>query len=187
MPVPNYSTFCRRRKTLAVAAPRRRARHTHVVVDSTGVTVYGEGEWKVRPQGWSKRRTWRKLHIGVDEATGEILAAVVSTNNKGDAQVLPELLDPIGGSIAQVAADGSDDRRSAYEAIAERDARAVIPPRRGARIWRHGHSREARLARDEKMRRIGQVGRKRWKQESGYHRRSLAETAVFRLKTIFGG
>jgi hypothetical protein len=64
--------------------------------------------------------------------------------------------------------------------------RVTIPPRHGARIWQHGNSSEEPLARDENIRRIRQVGRQRWKEESGYHRRSLAETTMFRLKTIFG-
>lgn len=188
LPVPDYSTLCRRRPGLAVALPVERVRQArHVVVDSTGVKVYGEGEWKVRQHGWSKRRTWRKLHLGVDEATGEILAAVASTNSVSDGEVLVDLLDQIDGSIEQVSADGSYDRRDCYQAIEQRQARAVIPPRHDARIWQHGNCQAEPLPRDENLRRIRQVGRRAWKQESGYHRRSLAETTVFRLKTIFGG
>lgn len=73
-----------------------------MVIDSTGCKVYGEGEWKVRQHGWSKRRTWRKLHLGVDEATGEILAAVVSSNNLSDGEALPLLLDQVDGEIEQL-------------------------------------------------------------------------------------
>jgi IS5 family transposase len=185
--VPDYSTLCRRRRRLGVCLPKRKTdQPLHLVVDATGVKVYGEGEWKVRQHGYTKRRTWRKLHIGVNEASREIVAAVVATNNFTDGQVLPDLLEQIDEKIEQVSGDGSYDKRNCYEAIRERKARAAIPPQKGARIWRHGNSKAERLARDENLRRIRQVGRRQWKQESGYHRRSLAETTMMRLKTIFG-
>lgn len=156
------------------------------MVDSTGVKIYGEGEWKVRQHGWTRRRTWRKLHVGVDEATGEIRAAVVTTNNYGDGQVLPELLAQVESELWQITGDGGYDDRQCYDAISERGARAVIPPQKGARIWRHGNRKAERQARDENVRSIRRHGRAKWKRESQYHRRSLAETTMFRLKMIFG-
>lgn len=186
--VPDHSTLSRRLGSLNVAMPVKPTDHArHVVVDSTGVKVYGEGEWKTRQHGWSKRRTWRKLHLGVDEATGEILVAVTSTNDVSDGQVLPDLLDGIEDEIEQVSADGAYDKRNCYDTIARRQAKAAIPPRKGAKIWRHGNSKSDRHNRDQNLRRIRKVGRKRWKCESGYHRRSIAETTMFRFKVIFGG
>lgn len=186
--VPAHTTLCRRRKVLAVSLPRRRKDEPlHVVVDSTGVKVYGEGEWKVRQHGYSKRRTWRKLHIGADAETQEIVAGVVTTNNFTDGQVLPDLLEQIAGEISQVTGDGGYDKRNCYEAIGERGARAVIPPQHNAKIWQHGNTHQERLLRDENLRAIRQQGRRQWKREAGYHRRSLAETAMVRLKLIFGG
>jgi hypothetical protein len=185
--VPDHSTLSRRLSQLAVklpVLPKSGARH--VVVDSTGVKVYGEGEWKTRQHGISKRRTWRKLHLGVDEATGEILAAVVSTNDITDADVLGDILDGVNGEIEQVSADGAYDQRKCYDAVRKRKARTAIPPRKGARIWQHGNTKAERHNRDENLRRIRKVGRKAWKRESNYHRRSLAETTMFRFKTIFG-
>lgn len=185
--VPDYSLLCRRRKTINVTLPRRKNNEPlHMVVDSTGIKIFGEGEWKVRQHGYTKRRTWRKLHIGSDEATGEIAAAVVTTNNFADSQVLEDLLEQVEDEIGQVSGDGSYDKRNCYEAIRERKAKAAIPPRRDAKIWQHGNKRSERLIRDENVRRIRKVGRKQWKKESGYHRRSLAETQIFRIKTIFG-
>ena len=185
--VPCYTTLCRRRRTLEVKLPRRqKSESLHVVVDSTGVKVYGEGEWKVRQHGWSRRRTWRKLHLGVDEATHEFVAAVVSTNSFKDSQLLPDLLAQVEGELSQVSADGAYDSRHCYDAIHERGARAAIPPQKRARIWQHGNTRAERHIRDENLRAIRRKGRATWKRESGYHRRSLAETAVFRVKTIFG-
>lgn len=187
LPVPCYTTLCRRRRALRVALPRRRESDPlHLVVDSTGVKVYGEGEWKVRRFGWSKRRTWRKLHVGVDEATGEVAAAAVSTNACGDGQALPALLGQFEGALRQVTGDGGYDDRQCYDAIREKGARAVIPPQKGARIWRHGNSKAERHDRDENLRSIRRHGRAKWKRESDYHRRSLAEVTVFRLKMIFG-
>jgi len=185
--VPSYTTLCRRRRLLEVSLPRlRQIEPLHLVVDSTGVKIHGEGEWKVRRYGWSKRRTWRKLHLGVDEHTGEVAAAVVTTNDYGDGQVLADLLAQVGDELRQVTGDGGYDDRQCYDAIRERKARAVIPPQRGARIWRHGNTRGERHARDENLRYLRAHGRAKWKRDYEYHRRSLAEVAVFRLKQIFG-
>lgn len=193
LPVPDYSTLCRRQKTLQVALPRqRKGQALHVVVDSTGCKIYGEGEWKVRQHGISKRRTWRKLHLAIDEASGQIVGAVLSTNDVADSAALPLLLEQVEEPIKQLSGDGGYDKRACYEALRKRQdeqdrpLQVTIPPRHGARIWQHGNSKAERLARDENLRRVRQVGRRKWKEESSYHRRSLAETAMFRFKTIFG-
>ena len=187
LPVPDYTTLCRRRKGLNVKLPHQAKNEPiHLVVDSTGLKVYGEGEWKVRQHGYSKRRTWRKLHLAVDESSGQIEAVAVSTNSISDGEVLEELLEQVDEEIKQVTGDGLYDTRECYEVIGERKAVAAIPLRRGARIWQHGNSSKERLARDENLRRIRKVGRKKWKQEVGYHRRSLAESAIYRIKTILG-
>ena len=147
--VPDYTTLCRRRKALAVKLPRQaKDKAIHLVVDSTGLKVSGEGEWKVRQHGITKRRTWRKLHIGVDEATAEIVAAVATTNNLSDDEVLEDLLDQVEEEVEQVTADGAYDKRKCYAAIAERKARAVIPPRRGARLWHQSDGTAEQPARD---------------------------------------
>lgn len=187
MSIPCYSTLSRRQAGLAVAldAPAP-AGPLHLVVDGTGLKVFGDGEWKARQHGVSKRRTWRKVHLAVDQDTGYVRAAATTANSISDGQMLPPLLEQVGQPVCQVSADGGYDRRTCYEAIAGRGAKAAIPPRRGAKIWRHGNSKQERLARDENLRRIRVVGRAKWKRESGYHRRSLAETTMFRLKTIFG-
>lgn len=184
--VPDYTTLCRRRRSLEVVLPRRsKTEPLHIVVDSTGIKVYGEGEWKVRQHGVSRRRTWRKLHIGVDEATREFVAVVVSTNSFKDSQILPDLLEQVADEIKQVSADGAYDSRNCYDAIRAREARAAIPPQKRARIWQHGNTKAERHIRDENLRAIRRVGRAAWKRESNYHRRSLAETQVFRVKMIF--
>jgi IS5 family transposase len=99
---PDYTTLSRHCRRLAVSLPRLPKSHAlHVVMDSTGVKIFGEGEWKVRQHGYSQHRTWRKLHIGADESSGEIVAAVVTTNNVGDAQVVEDLLEQIAEEIKQ--------------------------------------------------------------------------------------
>ena len=186
--VPDHTTISRRLKRLEVELPvNPTGGKRHVVIDSTGIKVYGEGEWKTRQHGISKRRTWRKLHLAVDEATGEILSSVVTDNSCHDSEVLGELLDEIEGPIFQVDADGAYDTACCYDYIDERDAVAGIPAQRNAKIWFHGNRKSPRHPRDENLRKIRLVGRKKWKRVINYHRRSLAETTMFRLKTAFGG
>jgi hypothetical protein len=184
LPVPHPTILSRRAASLHVTLPRlKNSEPLHVLVDATGLKVYGEGEWKVRIHGVGKRRTWRKLHIAMDCETGEIIAQVATTSNVSDKEVLPHLLGQITEEIDQLTGDGGYDYWDCYEVIAERKARAVIPPRRTGRL----HPADERLrARDKNLRRIRKVGRKKWKKESHYHRRSLVETAMMRVKTIFG-
>ena len=186
LPVPDYTTLCRRAATVRITLPKRAEGPLHLVLDSTGLKVYGEGEWKVRQHGYSKRRTWLKLHLAVDPQTHEIQAAMVTDPGVTDAETVPALLEQVENPIESAAADGAYDRQEVYDALEGRSARAVVPPRRDAKIKRHGNTSGPRLARDENLRRIRQIGRSAWKEESGYHERSLAETAMFRMKTIFG-
>ena len=114
------------------------------------------------------------------------MAAVASEAGVSDDQALPDPLDHVPGEISQVSADGAYDKRRCYEALEQRQAQAVIPPRREAKIWQHGNCAAPPRQRDENLRAIRTKGRRQWKRESGYHRRSLAETAFFRFKTLFG-
>lgn len=184
----DYSTLCRRQKTLEplLQVQPRSGEPLHVVIDSTGLKVFGEGEWKVRQHGYSKRRTWRKLHLAIDEKTGEILSAALSSHNVGDGEMLPALLDAIEGPIDQVSADGAYDSHKNYALLEERGVKATIPPRETAKIQQHGNSNPSTLQRNEHLRTIRRVGRVKWKKNSGYHRRSLAETAMFRFKCLLG-
>jgi hypothetical protein len=184
--VPDYSTLCRRAATVRVTLPKKAQGPLHLVIDSTGLKVYGEGEWKVRQHGYSRRRTWLKLHLAVDPQTHEIQAAMVSEPGVTDAAMVPPLLEQVANPVESAAADGAYDRQEVYDALGGRSARVLIPPRRDAKVKRHGSSSGPRLARDENLRRIRKLGRSAWKVESGYHERSLVETAMFRMKTIFG-
>jgi IS5 family transposase len=160
LPIPNYSTLSRRAAGVAVALSRRtKDEPLHVVIDSTGLKIYGEGEWKTRQHGVSKRRTWRKMHLGVDESTGEIVAVVTTERDVGDCDVLPQLLDAISDPIAQVSANGAYDTIGCHQAIEARQARPAIPPRENAVITDIGHWD----AREAAVRRIGEIGRPAWK------------------------
>ena len=185
--VPDYSTLCRRAADLAVDLSRKSKGPLHLVLDSTGLKVYGEGEWKVRKHGYTKRRTWRELHLAIDAETHEVQAVAVTEAGVDDAEVVDRLLQPIDRPVARAAADGAFDQRKVYRVLEPRTAEVLIPPRRNARIWRHGNRAGPPLARDENLRLIRQVGRREWKRLVGYHVRSLAETGMFRVKTIFGG
>jgi len=188
LPVPDHSTLSKRGKTLKVKLSKKASGSLNLVLDSTGLKIYGEGEWKVRKHGYSKRRTWRKLHLGADPDSGEIQAVLLTENNISDDAVVEDMLAQIEQILLSCAADGAYDKRKVYDALNGHspDVDILIPPRKNARIWQHGNSKKERLKRDENLRYIRKYGRKQWKQESGYHIRSLAETIMFRLKIIFG-
>jgi IS5 family transposase len=185
LPIPDYTTLNRRAKTLKVQLPTSEKGAIHLVLDSTGLKVYGEGEWKVRKHGYSKRRTWRKLHLAVDEASGEIEAEVLTAAGVDDAEETAELVGQTQAQIKQLSADGAYDKEKVYQAAKDKQVEKItIPPRRDAVLW--AETPTAPHPRNTNLRRVWEVGRKAWKEESGYHRRSLAETTMFRFKTIFG-
>lgn len=124
---------------MTVALPYRgSAGPLHLLIDSTGITAEGEGEWNARKHGGSKRRLWRKIHIGIDEQTLEIRAIEATSSSIGDAPVLPDLINqiPPDEEIGSVTADGAYDTRKCHDAIAARNAHAVIPPRKNAKLWK---------------------------------------------------
>src|SRR5215210_1332353 len=188
LPVPDNSTLSKRGKDLKVNLPKKTNQSLNIVMDSTGLKIYGEGEWKVRMHGVSKRRTWRKLHLGTNPEDGEIQAVLLTENNVSDDQAVKELLGQIEQTIIDFAADGAYDKRKVYDSLNAHspEVNILIPPRKNARIWKHGNTKTERLKRDENLRAIRKDGRKEWKKNSGYHVRSLVETTMFRLKTIFG-
>jgi Transposase DDE domain len=182
LPVPHYSTLSRRARLLEVPlSARADTRPLHLIIDSTGLKLYGEGEWRVRGRGWAKRRTWRKLHISMDAQSQQLTSALITNKDVVDPRVLPRLLKQEAEPVECVTADGAYDSRQCYRAIHERGARAVIPPRKGSTLWEDEYLQE----RNKNLRGVRKWGVKGWKKRSGYHRRSLIETAMFRLKAIF--
>lgn len=186
--IPDYTSLAKRAASLKITldvATRKGA--IDIVVDSTGLKVFGEGEWKTRKHGVSKRRTWRKLHLAVNANTQEIEAEVLTENSGHDGDHVEALLEPIPSPIDSFTGDGAYDQWKVYAGLEQREIKPIIPPRRSAKIKQHGNSNQPPLPRDEAIRAIRQVGRKQWKVDAGYHRRSLSETAMFRLKSCFGG
>lgn len=146
--------------------------------------IKAEGEWKARKHGGPKRRLWRKIHIGIDEETLEIRAVEVTTSSIGDAPMLPDLLNqiPADEDLGSVTADGAFDTRKCHDAIAARNAHAVIPLRKTAKLWK-ADTPGAR-ARNEAVRSSKYLGRALWRHLTGYHRRSRVETKMHCLKLL---
>ena len=183
--VPDFSTLCRRQKVLNVNLPYREGTGPlNLLIDSTGIKAEGEGEWNARKHGGPKRRIWRKIHIGIDEETLEVRAVEVTSSNIGDAPMLPELLKQISSDqdIGSVTADGAYGTRKCHEAIASRNAHAVIPPRKNAKPWKPTSA--GAIARNEAVSAQRYLGRTLWRRWSGYHRRSRVETKMHCLKQL---
>jgi len=184
-PTPDYSTVCRRQKHLQVLIPcHPTTTGLHLLIDSTGIKMMGEGEWKTKKHGAEYRRQWRKVHLGIDAQTLEIRAIEVTDNAVGDAPMLPELLSQIPPEerIATVSGDGAYDTKGCHEAIARREAEAVVPTRKNAKPWKE--NRLGADVRNEILRATRHLGRTIWKKWSGYHRRSLVETKMRCFKLL---
>lgn len=187
--IPDYSTVSRRGGKLKVALFKQTGKKGEkkiVVIDASGLKVYGEGEWKVKMHGRSKHRTWRKVHLGIGP-DGEIQATKLTLNSVADCEVATDLLNQIESDIDTVAGDGGYDREAVYRVLRNRSVENVlIPPQKNAKIKLHGNLKCEPHQRDENLRQIRKIGRKKWKEKSGYHVRSLIEATMFRLKTILG-
>jgi hypothetical protein len=185
--IPDYTSLAKRAAKLRVSLDvTRHSGSIDVVVDSTGLKVFGEGEWKMRKHGKGKHRTWRKLHLAVNPDTHEIVAEVLTENSGADADQVEELLEQAGAPIGGFYGDGAYDKWKVYTALARQQIDPIIPPQRNAKIKRHGNTAVDPLPRDEAIRAIRSHGRRSWKESIGYHRRSLSETAMYRMKCCFG-
>jgi transposase len=187
LPVPDHTTFSRRSVDLSVAkAVRTATGPVNVVIDSTGLKVFGAGDWQREKHGGKGRRTWRKLHLAIDPESGEILTSELTTTEDGDASLVGPLLDQISGPIASVTADGAYDGEPVYRIIAQRDpaAAVIIPPRSTA--VPSGKAETAPTQRDRHLQMIQERGRLGWQKAVNYGRRSLGEVAMMRYKTVIG-
>lgn len=195
--VPSYTQICRRQAglevPLGISESLKKGGAIHLVVDSSGLKIYGECEWKVRKHGWCKRRTWRKIHLGVDEKTGEITAQVLTDNKTDDGAMLNQLVGDTfdqGVNIDKLGADGAYDHYDCWDMLIEVDIEPIIPPRENAMYQLDGDGQPTDHPRNQALEVIDEGGvehnRKGWKIQSGYHRRSKSENAFFRWKTILG-
>jgi IS5 family transposase len=190
-PVPDYTTLCRRRGVLPVEVSRRleSGEKLELAMDSTGLKVFGEGEWKVRQHGASKRRTWRKLHIGIDIRTQEIVLARLTENSKDDAAVARQALSGQSTRLKSFHGDGGYDDSELRKTLGA-EVEQIIPPPKDAVVRRGTRKKpvpEHLLQRNQAVEQINKQGRKQWKQQSGYHLRSRNEVAMYRYKMAFGG
>ncbi|UZR99609.1 IS5 family transposase [Chondrinema litorale] len=179
--VPNYSTLSRRASGLDLKLSGRPLdQKMNIAVDSTGLKVYGEGEWKVRKHGITKRRTWRKLHLGIDLKSQQIVACVLTDNSVDDAEAVSAVLAQVTAPLGKFYGDGAYDKKKCRRAIYKRGGDIIIPPAKNAVISKEKHPEL--ISRNQAIERIEQIGRRAWKLEAGYHKRSLSEVAMHRYK-----
>lgn len=182
---PDYTTLGRRQKYIDIVIDYQKSSDgLHLLVDSTGLKFLGEGEWKRKKHGPEYRRQWRKLHIGIDAKTLQIRAVQLTTNNVSDSQVRGDLLAqiPLDEKIDSVYIDGAYDTKHCRKVILDRQAHAVIPPRKNAKPWKDQQARS--IERNELLKTVKRLGISLWKKWSGYHRRSLVETKMYCIKLL---
>lgn len=190
--VPDHTTLSRRAHCPKL--PNRRPNDrgcspgkgpVHVLIDSTGLQVYGAGQWLEEKHGVKSRRGWRKLHLAVDADSGDIIAHVMTDQDAGDASQVDPLLDQIGMPIGQFTSDGAYDGEPTYDAVTRHsvDAAVIIPPRANAVERPDGDPSNQR---DRHIAAVNTNGRMKWQAATGYGKRSLVETAIGRYKSIIG-
>lgn len=196
--LPDYSTLSRRMSTLSVDFCHNfRSSNVVFLIDSSGFKVFGEGEWKVRKHGYGYRRTWRETHIAVDYATKTIIGLINTASNIHDNTQLKPLLEQVqqtqqAACVTTIIGDGAYDAKVSYQLARDHHLKLIVPPPKNA--TEHLNMYHYRLydqpswqERNEVVRRVDEIGINAWKQETGYHRRSLVENSFFRLKKLFGG
>jgi hypothetical protein len=191
--VPDHTTLSRRAATLEVPRPRSGSagagadsEPVHLLVDSTGLKLCGSGEWLLEKHGTRTRRSWRKLHLGVDTDTGQIVAAALTTNDVDDGALAGPLLDQVAGPVASFIADGAYDQDRVYTGLAARyPAMAVVVPPRVTAVP-SGMAESEPTQRDRHLQHIAEHGRMAWQKASGYTKRARAEAAIGRWKQVIG-
>lgn len=188
LPCPDHTTVSRRNRTANI---RRHSRDLpagplYFIVDSTGLKIYGQGEWHSKKHGKRRRKRWKKLHIGVDE-NGRILAFKVTDGHEQDPSQVLNLLAQVDRKIDRFVGDGSYDQEAVYEAVDHHSpgAEVVVPPRKDAVLSYNSIS--ASSYRDRHIAEIRSKGWSEWKRQSGYYLQSHAENAFYRYKRIIGG
>ena len=184
--VPDHTTLSRRAATLEVPRPRSGTEPVHLLVDSTGLKLCGAGEWLVEKHGTRTRRSWRKMHIGVDADTGQIVAATLTPHDVDDGSQVGPLLDQVDGPIASFTGDGAYDQDGVYASVAERhpEAAVIVPPRSTA--VPSATAETAPTQRDRHLQLIAEKGRMGWQTASGYNNRARAEATIGRFKRVIG-
>lgn len=188
VPIPDHTTLSRRAQKWELSARRNQPLPNgplHVLVDSTGLKIYGAGQWLEDKHGARSRRHWRKLHLAVDANNGEIIAHNLTDQDTDDPSQVEPLLDQIAGEIGQFTADGAYDGKPTYQMILQHSSTAnvVIPPRSTA--VESGDTGPPGQ-RDKHIIAIASDGRLKWQATTGYGKRALIETAIGRYKALIG-
>ena len=189
LPVPDYTLLCKRGKN--APQPKEPKEITHIVIDATGVKVFGEGEWKVKQHGRTNKRKRRKFHIGLDPKTGEVVVHETTKSGAHDSKVGCRLINPLI-KVKNVYGDGAYDTKSFYHAVGSKGGKVIVPPRKGAIVHENLPARSPLKSRNKAILEILGLGgddlaRSLWKKLKGYHKRSLVETWFSRFKRILGG
>jgi hypothetical protein len=183
---PDHSTISRRGETLPLSRPRPGSEPVHLLVDSTGLKLCGPGEWLIEKHPARTPRSWRKLHIGVDADTGQIIAAELTGKDIDDGSQVGPLLEQIAGPVASFTGDGAYDRDDVYREVCQRyaDAAVNVPPRSNA--VPSAAAGTAPTKRDQHLQLIAESGRMGWQRASGYNWRALVEADIGRYKRVIG-
>lgn len=184
--LPTYSLICKRALKLHLNLPKLSStRPPIIVVDSSGIKVVGEGEWKVKVHGKGRARKWIKLHLAIDAKTQEIVAELSTDSGTGDPTAFPILCAQINHRVKEVMGDGAYDSGDIRDLIQQKGGKALIPPPK------NGVCNGVDAERDQAVldiRALGgdKIGRSIWGKLTGYSRRALIETTFSRYKKMFG-
>ncbi len=179
---PDYTSVSKRAKSVNVSfKTSTRGEIAHPVIDSTGLKVFGEGEWKVRKHGKERRRIWRKLHLAVDSNTHEVVCADLSLNNVTDSEAFPGLIRQTHRKSGQPRQTGLTIPGSVTMNCAAKNQRAYSSPK-GAGYWPGEYADRNRAVANQRL----SGSNARWKWTTEYNRRSIAETAMYRMKQLLG-
>jgi hypothetical protein len=187
LPVPDHTTLSRRACGLSVQSHRGSGTgDLHLIVDSTGLKLRGAGEWLFEKHGTAKRRSWKKLHIGINADSGEIVAVDLTEKDVDDASHVATLLDQLWAAPASFMGDGAYDRTAVLDAILAKNptARFIVPPCKGAVPGPMAATSPTQ--RDQHVLTVNAHGRMNWQKISGYNRRSKVEAAISRYKRVIG-
>jgi len=184
--VPDHSTLSRRAETLEIPRPRCGRAPVHLLVDSTGLRLYGPGGWLEEKHGSKRRRAWKMRHLATDADSDQIVASVLTSRDVDDGSQVGPLLDRVEGSVASFIGDSAYDRDDVYAEVTARhpDAAVVVPPRASAVPSKAAQS--APTQRDTHLRCIAERGRMGWQRASGYNFRALVEADIARWKRVIG-
>jgi hypothetical protein len=188
--VPDFSTLSRRGNGVILQTSPRADKQAaiHLVVDSTGLKIFGEGEWlEEKHKTKRKRRSWRKLHLGLDLVSGEIVCSELTTDEVGDPTALPDLLDQVDSPVDLFLADGAYDGEPTSDLLVARFGSTIevtIPPPKNAVL--SPNAAQDPTVRDRHIADISVRGRMGWQRASGYNQRSRGETLMGRWKAVIG-